>query len=98
VYPTFGARHHLRPVRLDGAGRVATAPIGAAMAPGDLTVDPPTFRANLAASGIGLVLVIHLPHPGRSPAWPPQQAALEVIGDARLLHRDGAVAVWRLDG
>jgi len=96
VYPTFGAANHLVPVRLDGDGRVATRPIGAAFAPGEPTVDPPTFRANLGASGIGLVVVVHLPHPGRSDQWPTQQAALEAISDARLLYRDRAVAIWRL--
>src|SRR5262245_30002206 len=97
VYPTFGARHHLRPVRLDGDGRIATGPIVDAMAPGPLTVDPAAFRANLRASGIEIVVVIHLPHPGRSPEWPTQQAALESVGDAVLLHRDGSVAVWAID-
>src|SRR5215471_5116749 len=97
VYPTFGARHHLRPVRLDGDGRIATRPIFDAMAPGPLTVDPAAFRANLRASGIDIVVVIHLPHPGRSLEWPMQQHALESLGDAVLLHRDGAVAVWTVD-
>jgi hypothetical protein len=96
VYPTFGAANDLVPVRLDGDGRVATMPIGAAFGPGDLTVGPSTFRANLGASGIGLVVVVHLPHPGRSAQWPTQQAALEAIADAQLLYRDGAVAIWRL--
>jgi hypothetical protein len=98
VYPAFGARHDLVPVRVDGDGRVATTPIGDAMTPGPLTVDAGTLRANLAASRIAVVVVVHLPHPGRSPEWPAQQAALESIADARLLHRDGAVAVWRLGG
>jgi hypothetical protein len=97
VYPTFGARHHLRPVRLDGDGRIATKPIFDAMAPGPLTVDPAAFLANLRASGIDIVVVVHLPHPGRSPEWPTQQNALESLGDAVLLHRDGAVAVWTVD-
>jgi hypothetical protein len=96
IYPAFGARHHLRPVRLDGNGRVAGAPIGDAMGPGDLGVDPATFRSNLRAAGIGVVVVVHQPHPGRSPAWPAQHHALEAAGDARLLHRDRAVAVWSL--
>ena len=96
VYPTFGAANDLVPVRLDGDGRVATMPIGATFGPGDLTVAPSTFRANLGASGIGLVVVVHLPHPGRSAQWPTQQAALETIADARLLYRDAAVAIWRL--
>jgi hypothetical protein len=97
VYPAFGARHHLRPVRLDGDGRVANGPIADAMAPGPLTVDPAAFRANLRASGIEIVVVIHLPHPGRSPEWPTQQAALESVGNGVLLHRDGSVAVWAID-
>lgn len=96
VYPTFGDRHHLRPVRLDSDGRVATAPIGDAFDPGDLTVDPATFRSNLRASGVGVVVVVHLPHPGRSAEWPTQQAALEASGDARLVYQDRAVAIWKL--
>jgi hypothetical protein len=98
VYPALGVRNDLRPVRLDRDGRLATHPVGDAMEPGDLTVDAPTFRANLAAAGIDLVVVVHLPHPGRSPQWPTQQAALEALVDARLLHRDGGTAVWRLGG
>ncbi|HEY3190219.1 MAG TPA: hypothetical protein VGJ70_22195, partial [Solirubrobacteraceae bacterium] len=97
IYPTFGDRHHLRPVRLDGAGRIATAPIGGAMAPEWLTVDPRTFRANLRASGVGLVVVVRQPHPGRGPDLPPHHAALEAASDTSLLYRDRAVAVWRLD-
>jgi hypothetical protein len=97
IYPAFGVRHHLVPVRLDGDGRIATAPVADAMAPGDLTVDPPTFRRNLAMARVGVVAIVHLPHPGRSPAFPPQQAALEAVADARLLHRDDSVAIWRLD-
>jgi len=96
IYPAFGDRDHLQPVRLDGDGRVATSPIGDAMEPGGLTVDPATFRANLAASGVSVVLAVRLPHPGRSSELPAQHAALEAIGDARLLHRDAAAAVWRL--
>ena len=96
IYPAFGDRDHLQPVRLDGHGRVATSPIGDAMEPGDLTVDPATFRANLAASGVSVVLAVRLPHPGRSSELPAQHAALEAISDARLLHRDAAAAVWRL--
>jgi hypothetical protein len=96
IYPAFGDHDHLQPVRLDGDGRVATSPIGDAMEPGDLTVDPPTFRANLAASGVSVVLAVRLPHPGRSSELPAQHAALEAISDARLLHRDAAAAVWRL--
>ncbi len=97
VYPTFGVRDHLLPVRLDGDGRVAFAPIGDAMEPGHLLVDPPTFRSNLQASGVGVVAVVHLPHPGRSAQWPAQQAALEAVREARLLYRDRAVSIWALD-
>jgi hypothetical protein len=97
IYPTFGGRDHLEPVRLDRDGRLASQPIGDAMEPGDLVVDPAAFRANLAAAGVGLVVVVHLPHPGRSAAWPTQHAALEAAGGARLLHRDAATAVWRLE-
>jgi glycosyl transferase family 87 len=96
IYPAFGERDHLQPVRLDRDGRLATAPIGDAMQPGDLTVDAPTFRANLAASGVSVVVIVHLPHPGRSPRWPTQHAALETLADARLLHLDAVAAVWRL--
>ena len=96
IYPAFGDRNHLQPVRVDGDGRVSTRPIGDAMEPGDLTVDPATLRANLAASGVSVVVAVRLPHPGRSPELPAQHAALERIGDARLLHRDAAAAVWRL--
>jgi hypothetical protein len=96
VYPIFGARHHLVPVRLDGDGRLATAPIGGAYTPGNLTVHPWTLRANLAASRVGIVVVLHLPHPGRSPEWPAHAAALETIGDARVLFRNAWVGIWKL--
>jgi hypothetical protein len=95
IYPTFGDRYHLVPVRLDGDGRIATKPVGDAMEPGPLTVDAPTLWENLTASRVDVVTVVHLPHPGRSPEWPPQHHALEALG-ARLLHRDGAVAIWTL--
>jgi hypothetical protein len=98
IYPAFGARHHLRPVRLDRDGRIAAAPIGDAMQPGELTVDPTTFRANLAASGVGLVVVIRLPHPGRSADRPTQEAAVSTMAGARLLHRDSAVTIWSVGG
>jgi hypothetical protein len=96
IYPMFGARHDLVPVRLDRNGLVATAPVGDTMTPGDLTVDQWTFRRNLATSSIGLVAVVHLPHPGRSPRWPVQAIALENVSGARLLYRDGAVGLWKL--
>jgi hypothetical protein len=96
IYPAFGGRHDLRPVRLDRDGRVASAPIGDEMAPGPLTVDPSTFRANLRAAGIGVVVVVHQPHPGRAPDWPSQHTALQASPSARLLHRDRAAAVWQL--
>ena len=95
VYPAFGDRYHLVPVRLDGDGRIATSPVGDAMAPGPLTVDAPTLWENLTASRVDVVAVVHLPHPGRSPEWPQQHRALETLG-ARLLHRDSAVAIWTL--
>ncbi len=96
VYPAFGDRHHLHPVRLDRDGRIASAPIGDEMAPASVTVDPATFRANLRAAGVGIVVVVHQPHPGRAPDWPTQHAALGAATDARLLHRDRATAVWKL--
>ena len=95
IYPTFGDRYHLVPVRLDGDGRLATKPVGDAMEPGPLTVDAPTLWENLTASRVDVVVVVHLPHPGRSPEWPQQHHALETLG-ARLLHSDGAVAIWTL--
>jgi hypothetical protein len=95
IYPTFGDRYHLVPVRLDGDGRIATRPVGDAMEPGPLTVDAPTLWENLTASRVDVVAVVHLPHPGRSPEWPQQHHALEALG-ARLLHRDGAVAIWTM--
>jgi hypothetical protein len=98
IYPTFGAHEQLVPVRLDRDGRLAGRLVGDAMEPGNLTVDSATFRANLAAAGVGIVVILHLPHPGRSADWPTQHAALETIADARLLHRDAAAAVWRLGG
>ena len=96
TYPAFGARAHLHPVRLDRDGRPASMPIGDAFEPGDLTVDPRRFRANLERAGIDVVVIVRLPHPGRIKGWPTQDAALEATGDARLLHRDSATAVWRL--
>jgi hypothetical protein len=96
IYPTFGSRDHLEPVRLDRDGRLATRLVGDEMEPGDLTVDPAAFRANLTTAHVGLVVIVRLPHPGRSAVWPAQHAALEA-GGARLLHRDAATAVWRLE-
>jgi hypothetical protein len=96
IYPAFGDRTHLRPLRLDRDGGVATAPVGDAMEPGELTVDPITFAANLRASGIDVVVLVRQPHPGRPYDLPSQHAALRTISDARLLHQDRAVAIWRL--
>jgi hypothetical protein len=96
VFLTAGARNHLEPVRLDGDGKVATAPIADAMEPGELGVDPPTFVSNLMAAGVRVVVIVHLPHPGRSAERPSQERALEVSGAARLLSRGEAVAVWAL--
>jgi hypothetical protein len=96
VFLTAGARNHLEPVRLDQDGKVATAPIADAMEPGELGVDPPTFVSNLQAARVRLVLVVHLPHPGRSVERPSQERALEASGAARLLSRGEAVAVWAL--
>ena len=97
IYPTFGDRHHLHPLRLDRDGRIATAPIADAMEPGELTVDPATFRANLEASGIDVVVSIRQPHPGRPYDPPSQHAALRTIAGPRLLFQDRAVAIWRLE-
>jgi hypothetical protein len=96
IYPAFGERGHLHPVRLDRDGRPASQPIGDAMEPGDPAVDPATFRANLAAAGIDVVVLVRQPHPGRPDALPAQHAALERAPEARLVHRDRAVAIWRL--
>jgi hypothetical protein len=96
IYPAFGDRAHLRPVRLDRDGHVATAPVGDAMEPGELTVDAPTFRANLRASDVDVVVLVRQPHPGRPWDLPTQHAALRSIGDTELLHQDRAVAIWRL--
>jgi hypothetical protein len=96
IYPAFGERAHLRPVRLDRDGRVATGLVGAAMEPGDVAVDPATFRANLQSSGVDVVVLVRQPHPGRPAGLPTQHAALEAAGHAQLLHRDRAVAIWRL--
>ncbi len=98
VFLTVGARGHLDPVRLDQDGRVATAPIADAMEPGALAVDPATFVANLQASGVRLVVVVHLPHPGRSAERPSQERALEASAEARLLSRGEAVTVWAIKG
>jgi hypothetical protein len=67
------------------------------MMQGDVTVDPATFVSNLAAARVGIVLVLYLPHPGRSLQWPTQEAALEASAFARLLYRGEAVAVWAID-
>ena len=96
IYPTFGGRVQLNPVRLDRDGHLAAGPVGDTFEPGDLTVEPERFRANLRSTGIDVVVIVRLPHPGRLEGWPTQHAALERIGSARLLHRDGATAVWRL--
>jgi hypothetical protein len=96
IYPMFGARHDLVPIRLDGNGRIATTPIADAFQPGNLTVDAHAFRANLASSRIDVVAVIRVPHPGRSPAWPTQAAALGAFHDARVLVRNDWLALWKL--
>ena len=95
IYPAFDDRAHLHPIRLDRDGRVATAPVGDAMEPGELTVDPITFAANLKASRIDVVILVRQPHPGRPYDLPSQHAALQRISDALLLHQDRAVAIWR---
>jgi hypothetical protein len=97
IYPAFGDRSHLRPVRLDADGRLARAPIGGAMTPGPLAVDPVTFGANLRAAGVGAVVIVHMPHPGRDPAWPSQHAGLHGVAGASRVYEDRGVSVWRLD-
>ena len=97
VFLTAGGRNHLDPVRLDRDGRIATAPIADAMEPGELAVDAATFVSNLRAASVRLVVVVHLPHPGRSAERPSQERALEASGAARLLSRGEAVAVWALE-
>jgi hypothetical protein len=96
IYPAFGARHHLVPLRVDRDGRVATRTIGDAMEPGELTVDRATFRANLRDSGVNIVVVLRQPHPGRSGERPSQEIALQALADARLLQRDRATAIFAL--
>jgi len=76
---------------------VAIRPIGAAMEPGELTVDPATFRANLRAAGVGIVVALRQPHPGRSDERPSQERALQGQADVRLLHRDRATAIFALE-
>jgi hypothetical protein len=95
-YPAFGDRSHLRPIRLDRDGRVATTPVGDAMEPGELTVDPATLVANVRAARVDLVVLVRQPHPGRPADVPSQHAALRESGAARLLHQDRAVAIWGL--
>lgn len=98
VFPTFGARDHLVPVRLDANGRLASALIADRMMQSDVLVDPATFISNLRSACIGVAIVLYLPHPGRPPQWPTQEAALEASPSARLLYRGEAVAVWAVDG
>ena len=62
-----------------------------------MTVEAATFLANLREAGIGIVVVLHLPHPGRSPEWPGQRAMLVAVGaDAgvRRVFGADAVEVW----
>jgi hypothetical protein len=66
------------------------------MTPGPLTVDPWTLRRNLATAYIGIVVIMQMPHPGRSPEWPPQATALENVRGTRLLYRDSAIGIWKL--
>ena len=97
IYPVLGDRGHLHPVRVDANGRVATLPIGGDMTPGPLAVDAATFGANLRDARIGLVVIVHMPHPGRDPAWPTQHAGLQAVAGASRMYEDRAVSVWRLD-
>jgi len=96
TYPAFGARHDLDPVRVDADGRLATTLVEDSMTQGPMRVGAEELRANLEAARIDVVAVIHLPHPGRSPEWPAQAAMLDRFADARVLHRDGAAAIWQL--
>jgi hypothetical protein len=59
---------------------------------GDVTVDPATFRANLVASGVRVVVVVHLRRAARR-VPDTQQAALAAIPDAHLLYRSADAAV-----
>jgi hypothetical protein len=97
VFPTFGARSHLVPLRLDANGRIATEPIADRMMQGEILVDPVTFVSNLRRARVNVAVVLYLPHPGRSPQWPTQEAALEASSSARLLYRGEAVAVWAIE-
>ena len=96
VFLAAGGRHDLDPVRLDRDGRLASAPVGDAMEPGELTVPPETFVENLAASGVRVVVVVYLPHPGRSGERPSQERALEAAAGARILYRGEAATVWEI--
>jgi len=97
IYPAFGARHRLTPIRVDRDGRAATMPIGGAMEPGELTVDPATLRTNLRDAGVRVVVVLRQPHPGRSGDRPSQEIALQGLDGVRLLYRDRATAIFALD-
>jgi hypothetical protein len=96
IFPTFGVGDHLVSLRLDRDGQLAKEPVGDAMEPGDLRVSASTFLANMKAAGIDAVVVVHLPHPGRSADWPTQRNALESSPGARLIFRGEAVAIWVL--
>jgi hypothetical protein len=96
VFLAAGGRHDLDPVRLDRDGRLGSAPVGDAMEPGELTAPPETFVENLTASGVRVVVVVYLPHPGRSGARPSQERALEAAAGARILYRGEAATVWEI--
>ena len=66
------------------------------MEPGELTVDPTTFRANLRDSGVQVVVMLRQPHPGRAGERPTQEIALQSLPDARLLHHDRATTIFAL--
>jgi hypothetical protein len=66
------------------------------MEPGELTVAPATFRANLRESGVRVVVVLRQPHPGRAGERPTQEIALQALPDAHLLHHDRATTIFAL--
>ena len=97
IYPAFGARHHLGRSGSTATGASPRARSATRWSPGDLTSTRATFaRTSRAAGSRRRRRRCTCPHPAVRRSGPPQHAALEALGDARLLHRDRAVAVWSL--